>query len=157
MLRVLSSRAMTLKDLADEFGISRRQVYRELDRIQEEGHPLEQSDGEGERTWQLPLGYKGLPPVTVSPYELMALHFAKRHLDYLAGTPLSDDLGNLIKKVEVGLPHKVFDHLARINQVFLPRYSPVRDYAEQKTILKQLPEGVAPAMHRRPPASQAGL
>lgn len=155
MLRVLSSRSMTLKDLADEFSISRRQVYRELDRIQEEGHPLEQSDGEGEKTWQLPLGYKGLPPITVSSYELMALHFAKRHLDYLAGTPYADDLDSLIRKIEAGLPHKVFNHLARINQVFLPRYGPVRDYAGQKTILKQLQKALllqcaVVLLHRKP-------
>lgn len=68
---------MTIKDLSNEFGISRRQVYRDLDQIQEEGHPLEQSDGDGERTWQLPPGYKGLPPITVTPYELRALHFAQ--------------------------------------------------------------------------------
>lgn len=146
---------MTLKDLSDEFGISRRQVYRDLDQIQEEGHPLEQSDGDGEKTWQLPLGYKGLPPITVSRYELMALHFAKRHLDYLSGTPFVDDLDSLIKKVEAGLPHKVLNHLARINQVFLPRSGPVRDYAGQKTILKQLQKALllqctVILLHRKP-------
>jgi predicted DNA-binding transcriptional regulator YafY len=98
MLRALSSRSMTLKDLSDESGISTRQVYRDLGQIQEEGHPLDQSDGDGEKTWQLPLGYKGLPPITVSAYELMALHFARHLLDYLEGTPLTDDLDSLIKK-----------------------------------------------------------
>lgn len=154
MLRALSIRSMTLKDLAEEFSVSRRQVYRDLDRIQEEGHPLEQSDGDSEKTWQLPLGYKGLPPITVSPYELMALHFAESHLGYLQGTPLTDDLDSLIKKVEAGLPCKVLNHLARINQVFLPRSGPVRG-AEDRS--QTTSEGVAPPMHRRPPASQAGL
>ncbi len=129
---------MAVKDLSEEFGVTRRQVYRDLDRIQEEGHPLEQSDGGGEKTWQLPLGYKGLLPITVSPYELMALHFAKSHLAYLQGTPFTDDLESLIGKVEAGLPHKVLNHLVRINQVFLPRSGPVRDYAKQKIVLSQL-------------------
>jgi proteasome accessory factor B len=146
---------MSINELSDEFGVSRRQIYRDMDRIQEEGHPLEQSDGDGEKTWRLPLGYKGLPPIMVSPYELMALHFAKRHLDYLAGTPFVDDLDSLIKKVEGGLSHKVFNHLARINQVFLPRSGPVRDYAGQKVILKQLQKALllqctVVLRHRRP-------
>ena len=138
MLRALASRSMTVKDLAEAFEVTKRQVYRDLDRIHEEGHPLEQSDDGGEKTWHLPLGYKGLPPITVSPYELMALHFAKRHLDYLKGTPFVDDLDSLIQKVEGGSSHRVFNHLARINQVFLPRSGPVRDYAGQKVVLKQL-------------------
>ncbi|WHZ25095.1 MAG: hypothetical protein OJF47_004207 [Nitrospira sp.] len=155
MVRALSSRSMSINELSDEFGVSRRQIYRDMDRIQEEGHPLEQSDGDGEKTWRLPLGYKGLPPIMVSPYELMALHFAKRHLDYLAGTPFVDDLDSLIKKVEGGLSHKVFNHLARINQVFLPRSGPVRDYAGQKVILKQLQKALllqctVVLRHRRP-------
>ena len=129
---------MTLNDLADEYSVSKRQIYRDLDRIQEEGHPLEQSDGEGEKAWQLPLSYKGLPPITVSPYELMALHFAKHHVAYFNGTPFVENLESLIAKVEAGLPHRVLNHLARINQVFLPRYGPVRDYAKQETILAQL-------------------
>lgn len=107
MLRALASRSMTIKDLSDEFGICRRQVYRDIGRIQEEGHPLEQSDRDGEKTWQLPLTYKGLPPITVTPYELMALHFAKSHVDYLSGTPFVENLDSLIKKVEGGLPQPV--------------------------------------------------
>lgn len=160
MLRALASRSMTIKDLSDEFGISRRQVYRDLDQIHEEGHPLEQSDGEGEKTWQLPLTYKGLPPITVTPYELMALHFAKSHVDYLHGTPFADDLDSLIKKVEAGLPHKVFNRLARINQVFLPRSGPLRDYTRQNSILTQLQKALllqrrVLLFHRRPDYDEA--
>lgn len=155
MMRALASRIMSVKDLSEEFGITKRQVYRDLDRIQEEGHPLEQSDGDGEKSWQLPLGYKGLPPITVSVYELMALYFAKRHLDYLEGTPLTDDLDSLIKKVEAGLPHKILNHLTRINQVFLPRSGPIREYAGQKTVLKQLQKALllqrtVVLLHRKP-------
>jgi predicted DNA-binding transcriptional regulator YafY len=155
MLRALSSRSMSINELSGEFGVSRRQIYRDMDRIQEEGHPLEQSDGGGEKSWQLPLGYKGLPPITVSAYELMALHLAKRHLDYLAGTPFADDLDGLIKKIEAGLPHKIFNHLSRVNQVFLPRIGPVRNYAGQKVILKQLQKALllqctAVLLHRKP-------
>ena len=126
MIRALSSRSMSINDLSGEFGVSRRQIYRDIDRIQEEGHPLEQSDGGGEKSWQLPLGYKGLPPITVTPYELMALHLAKAHVAYLAGTPFVENLDGLIAKVQAGLPHRVANHLARINDVFLPRQAPVR-------------------------------
>ncbi|MDE3017391.1 MAG: HTH domain-containing protein [Nitrospirota bacterium] len=108
MIRSLASRACTLDDLCQEFGVSRRQVYRNLARIEEEGHPLTQiKDGLGESTWQLPLSYKGLPPVTLSPYELMSLYLAKSHLTYLKDTPFLDDLDGVIAKVRSGLPAKM--------------------------------------------------
>ena len=140
IVRVLTSRAVTVNELADEFGITRRQVYRDLDRIGEEGHPLTH-DGEGrDRLWQLPLGYKGLPKISISPNELMSLYLAKSHLAYLAGTPFSEDLDRVIEKIKAGLPRKTINHLDRILQVFIPRPRMMRSYATQKgtlTLLRQ--------------------
>lgn len=62
MMRTLASRAMSVSDLAEAFDVTRRQVYRDLERIEEEGHPLEQSDEGVEKTWSLPPQYRGLPP-----------------------------------------------------------------------------------------------
>ena len=138
MMRTLASRAVAVNDLAEEFSITRRQVYRDLQRIEEEGHPLIQSGEVGERMWQLPLGYRGLPPVTVSPYELMSLHLAKSHLAYMKGTPFVEDLDNLISKVQAGLPAKTVNHLERIGHVFAPLQGPIRSYARQKEVLTNL-------------------
>jgi len=138
MMRTLSSRAVTINDLAEEFVVTRRQVYRDLAEIENEGHPLERSDGSGEQTWQLPLGYKGLPQIAISQYELLSLHLAKNHLAYLNGTPFVDDLDEVIAKVEAGLPAKTANHLERISQVFTPVQGPKRSYAKQKKILSDL-------------------
>ena len=40
MLRALASRSMTVKDLTEAFEVTKRQVYRDLGQIQEQGHPL---------------------------------------------------------------------------------------------------------------------
>ena len=138
MMRTLASRAVTINGLAEEFGITRRQVYRDLAEIEDEGHPLERSDGSGEQTWQLPLGYKGLPQIAISQYELMSLHLAKSHLAYLNGTPFVDDLDSVIAKVEAGLPAKVVNHLERISRAFAPVQGPMRSYAKQKEVLSNL-------------------
>jgi predicted DNA-binding transcriptional regulator YafY len=138
MMRTLASRAVTINELAGEFWITRRQVYRDLAEIEKEGHPLEHSDGSGEQTWQLPLGYKGLPQIAITPYELMSLHLAKDHLAYLNGTPFIDDLESVIAKVEAGLPAKTANHLERISHVFVPVQGPKRSYAKQKKILSGL-------------------
>src|SRR5205807_6628415 len=128
----------TDNDLAQKIGITKRQVYRDLKRIEEEGHPLTQSDGLGERTWQLPLGYKGLPPITLTPYELMSLYLAKSNLSFLAGTPFTDDLDGVIGKITAALPQKTINHLERIGQTFLPLLRPLRRYDKQKAVLSVL-------------------
>lgn len=138
MMRTLASRTVTVKELAGEFGISRRQIYRDLAQIQEQGHPLEQSDCSLDRTWQLPLGYKGLPQIGVSPYELMSLHLAKSHLAYLRGTPFLEDLEGVIAKVESGLPAKTTNHLERIVGVFSPLYRGTRAYSGSRDLLRAL-------------------
>lgn len=135
MMRALSSRSMAVQELVDEFTITRRQVYRDLARIQEEGHPITQSQDIGERTWQLPLDYKGLPPITLSPSELMSLYLAKSHLAFLKGTPFWEDLENVIAKVEAGLPVRTTNHLERIVQALATLARPVRDYSRKKAVL----------------------
>ena len=138
MIRTLASRAVTVGELAGAFGITRRQVYRDLDRIQYEGHPLKH-DGEGrDRLWQLPLGYKGLPQITLSPNEVMALYLAKSHLAYLHGTPFAEDLDRVMEKLTAGLPRKTVNHLERIVQVFISRPTMIRPYAVQNAVLTLL-------------------
>lgn len=106
---------MTVLDSSDQFGISRRQVYR--DRAQRRrgirsSNRTNMEKGPGICHWDI-----RAPADHVSPYEVMTLHFARRHLDYLTGTPLTDDLDSLIAKIEAGLPHKVLNYLVRIDQI----------------------------------------
>ncbi|HWP57330.1 MAG TPA: transcriptional regulator [Candidatus Acidoferrales bacterium] len=155
MMRALASRVWTINELAQELGVSRRQVYRDLDRIEKEGHPLVQSGGVGERTWQLPLGYRGLRPIMLTPLELMSLYLARSNLSYLAGTPFVDDLDGVLAKLKAGLPQRTINHLERIGQCFIPLLRPLRRYEKQKEALKTLQKALllqrtARIRHRRP-------
>jgi proteasome accessory factor B len=123
----------TVGELANEFHITKRQVHRDLQHLEESGFPLEPEGGR----WRLPPGFKGLE-VVVSPHELMSLYFAKCHLDYLKGTSLVDDLDAVIQKVEAGLPDKVRNHIERIVTTFAPFQRPVRDYAAKKDVIESL-------------------
>lgn len=135
MMRALAARALTVNELAEEFSITRRQVYRDLNQIEAEGHPLVQDADVGERIWRLPLGYKGLPPITVSPYELLSIHIARAHLSYLDGTPFLEDLDTVIKKIQAGLPVKTTNHLDRIVDASFHIARPTRSYQLQRSIL----------------------
>ncbi len=129
---------MTINELAHEFEITRRQVYRDLERLEEEGHPLTLSDVSGERSWQLPLGYKGLQPITLSPYELMSLQLARSGLAYLEGTPFLDDLDQTLAKIRTSLPEKTSNHWDRLLQVFTPLPRPLKTYGGQASLLRDL-------------------
>jgi predicted DNA-binding transcriptional regulator YafY len=135
LVRILASRSVTIRDLAHQLLVSPRQVRRDLHRIEEEGHPLSYSEDGGERNWQLPLGYRGVPPIAISPYELMALYLAKSQLQYLDGTPFVEDLDRVIAKVEASLPQKTHNHLERILHTFVPGPVPRRRYHLQRDIL----------------------
>lgn len=114
MMRTLVSRGVTVNELAQEFSITRRQVYRDLQEIEEGGHPLTSSDDPGEKTWRLPLQYSGLPPITLNRYELMSLQLARANLNHLEGTPFMEDLDAVIAKMATSLPAKTANHLERI-------------------------------------------
>jgi predicted DNA-binding transcriptional regulator YafY len=138
MMRMLASRGCTIKDFVEEFRVSSRQVRRDLAAVEAQGHPLECSDDVGERTWHLPLGYKGLPPITLDRYELMSLQMARSNLSHLANTPFVKDLDTVIAKVVDALPAKTTNHLERIVQVFAPLRRGIRSYAGKFDLLHQL-------------------
>jgi predicted DNA-binding transcriptional regulator YafY len=138
MMRALASRACTIKELGQEFSISSRQVRRDLKEIEAEGHPLISSDEPGEKSWQLPLGYKGIPPVTLTRYELMSLQLALASLSHLEGTPFLEDLKGVIAKVAASLPAKTANHLERIIRVFAPIQRGSRRYTGKKDTLARL-------------------
>lgn len=138
MLRTLASRQVTPKELAEQLGVSRRQVHRDLRQLQQDGYPLEGHEEGRDGTWQLPAGYQGFPQIAVTPYEVMALQLARSHLAYLAGTPFLEDLDSVLAKVQAGLPHKVANHLERLVHAFAPLQRPTRSYAKQKGVLTEL-------------------
>lgn len=129
---------MTTKELAQEFGVTPRQVYRDRKHIEASGIPLVSDESAGEQSWRLDPEYKWLPPLPPTPSELMSLYLAKSHLAYLKGTPFADDLESLSRKIEATLPAKTVNHLDRIVQVFLPLQRPLRSYDKRKAVLTAL-------------------
>lgn len=139
MLRVLSSREWTIADLAGEFEITYRHALRDLKQIRDAGFPLRQNRAADRQTYyQLPLGYKGVPPLTLTAEELMSLFFAKCQLASLKGTPFAEDIESLFRRIKAEQPDRTFNHLERIVKTFFPLQWPTRDYSAQKEVLVAL-------------------
>ena len=67
MMRMLASRACTIKELAQEFGISSREVRRDLEEIEAEGHPLTASDDAGRKALATAARLQGPPAGRIEP------------------------------------------------------------------------------------------
>ncbi len=140
VIRILEARyGATVDELAEECGVTRRTVYRDLDAIPDAGYPLV-SDPEpgGQTLYRFMTGFKKLPPITFSLEELMTLYLCRGQLGFLRGTPFQDDLDDIFGRIHSSLPPRSVAHLERIAETASPKFQGERDYAAKKDLLKEL-------------------
>jgi predicted DNA-binding transcriptional regulator YafY len=140
VIRLIEARhGITVDELAEETGVDRRTVYRDLAAIQEAGYPLI-SDRDGVRKlYRFLTRFKDIPPITFTLQELMALSLFRSQLDFLKGTAFRDDMEAIFRKVNSVLPPRYAAHMERITRVSVPLLHGIRDYgkvAEQLSVLR---------------------
>ncbi len=115
ILRTLGARhGITIGELAEEFGVTKRTLYRDLKALEEAGYPLLSEVIEGTTYWKLEPHFKNIPPVTFTLNELMALYFRWKMVISPRGSPFRADLESALKKIESSLPAR---HLARLERI----------------------------------------
>jgi predicted DNA-binding transcriptional regulator YafY len=120
ILRTLWTRnGITIGELAEEFGINKRTVYRDLRALQDSGYPLLSEVVDGAALWSLEPSFKHVPAITFNLNELIAL-FSSRNLFKAHGFPLNLDLESAFKKITSALPGKDIAKLERMEEMFLP-------------------------------------
>ncbi len=106
LARLRSGRPLKAQDLADEFEVSVRTAYRDLDFLRDEWRvPLEFDRARA--SYLLTEPTTALPLVTLSGGELVALYFAEKVLAQYRGTPFEADLASAFRKIEELLPSSV--------------------------------------------------
>lgn len=140
VIRILESRyGATVDELAEECGVTRRTIYRDLDAIRDAGYPLvSDPEDDGRMLYSFITGYKKLPPITFSLEELMTLYLCRGQLGFLSGTPFQDDLDAIFGRIHSSLPPRSVAHLERIAETASPKFQGERDYAAKKGLLKEL-------------------
>lgn len=140
VIRILESRyGATVDELAEECGVTRRTVYRDLDAIRDAGYPLiSDPEADGRTLYSFITGYKKLPPITFSLEELLTLYLCRGQLGFLAGTPFQDDLDAIFGRIHSSLPPRSVAHLERIAEAASPKFHGERGYAAKKDLLKEL-------------------
>jgi predicted DNA-binding transcriptional regulator YafY len=121
VLRTLGTRqGITIGELAEEFGVTKRTLYRDLRALEDAGYPLLSEIIEGTTYWKLEPSFKGVPPVTFTLNELMALYFSRKLIASPGGSPFHGDLESAFNKIESALPAKHLARLEKIEEMFTP-------------------------------------
>lgn len=139
IIRLIEARhGITLEELAEEAGVTRRTIHRDLNAIQEAGYPLISERLLGRKVYRFLTRFKDVPPISFTLQELMTLGFLRSQLDFLEGTPFHDDMEAICRKVNSVLPPRYAAHMERIAGVSLPLLQGRRDYRRAGEALKVL-------------------
>jgi proteasome accessory factor B len=118
ILRTLGARhGITIGELAEEFGVTKRTLYRDLKTLEEAGYPILSEVIEGTTYWKLEPSFKGVPPLTFTLNELMALYSGRK---LIGRSPFREYLESAFKKIETALPSKHIARLEKIDEIFTP-------------------------------------
>lgn len=157
VIRLLETRyGASVDELAEECGVTRRTIYRDLKAIEEAGYPLISEPGEDGRVlYRFMTGFKQIPPITFSLEELMTLHLCRSQLAFLRGTPFAEDLDAIFTRIHSSLPPRSVAHLERIASATAPKFSGVPDYSGRYQDLVALRRALIRQfrclLHYRPP------
>jgi predicted DNA-binding transcriptional regulator YafY len=112
VVRLQSRRVVRAEDIAADFEISVRTVYRDLAALGEAGIPIMAEAGIG---YSLVKGYH-LPPVMFTAEEASALFTGGKLVDHLTDASLRKQMGSALLKIRSVLPRDRQDYLDRLER-----------------------------------------
>ena len=162
-IRLIESRhGISLDELAEESGVNRRTIHRDLNAISDAGYPLTAEWVGNRKFYRFITGFKDVPPIGFSLQELLTLYFLRSHLETLQGTPFHDDLGSIFRKINSVLPPRYAAHLERLSRITLPIMHGRRDYSKVSALLTGLRKALlfqqkVQLQYRTPSRKEAGI
>ncbi|TLS48674.1 YafY family transcriptional regulator [Paenibacillus antri] len=114
MMLVNEKRRFTIRELADELGVSRRTIIRDLGELGELGVPLYSEVGAagGYRV----LHDKMLPPIHFTEHEAVAIFFASQALERYSALPFELETSSALRKFYAKLPGDVRAKIDRLKR-----------------------------------------
>jgi predicted DNA-binding transcriptional regulator YafY len=103
LLTVQHKRRIRAQDLAQQFEVSKRTIYRDMSALNQMGIPIVAMPGEG---FELVKGFY-LPPLMFKEEEAIALSLGLRLLTQQAAGSLTDSADSALAKIKVALPEQV--------------------------------------------------
>lgn len=139
IIRLLETRrGLTLDELAEECGVDRRTIHRDLNTVEEAGYTLTSEWVEGKKVYSFLTKSRNIPPITFTLPQLMSLYLLRSLGAHLAGTPFLAEIDDLFRAINSVLPDRYAAHLERIARVSLPLLHGARDYSRSAAYLQEL-------------------
>lgn len=131
VIRLLETRnGLTLDELAEECGIDRRTVHRDMNAISEAGYPLISEWLDGKKIYRFITKSRNIPPIPFTLNQLMSLYLLRSMALQFTGTPFQSEIEELFKSINSALPDRYAAHLDRIARVSLPLLHGAPDYTD---------------------------
>jgi predicted DNA-binding transcriptional regulator YafY len=113
LLLLQHRRRVRAQDLAEQFAVTRRTIYRDMAALNQGGVPVVSLPGEG---YELAEGYF-LPPMVFTGREAIALVLGARLLCQQAGGGFAADAKQALAKLTVALPRRTRQHVADLSGI----------------------------------------
>ncbi|SEK72768.1 Predicted DNA-binding transcriptional regulator YafY, contains an HTH and WYL domains [Paenibacillus sp. cl141a] len=112
MMMINAKKSFTVRELADEFGLSVRTISRDLDELSGLGVPIYSVQGRG-GGYRL-LQERMLPPISFTESEAIAIFFACQSLSYFSTLPFGDGAATALHKFYHYLPADIKEQIERL-------------------------------------------
>lgn len=145
LMKLAAHRAVgvTVSELVEEHGVTRRTIERDLEALSQAGFPLGILNQEGSQKYWGVLGpAPDMPPFPLDQDELIAVWLASGLFDFFEGTPYKDGMDRLRSKIASTLPPRVVARLEDIDTHFAPIHHERALYREKQGIVATLNKSI---------------
>ncbi|HSD88118.1 MAG TPA: WYL domain-containing transcriptional regulator [Kofleriaceae bacterium] len=145
LLRLLADATdgYSVKQLADQLGASKATIERDLATLEHDFAIVEESAGKQKKVYRIDQKLRALEAITFGTTELLAICAAQASLASLAGTPLHDDLHEVMMKIRGFLSPRHNGGLDALSKVFMPHVRGHVNYEPQRELIDQLGDAIA--------------
>lgn len=145
ILRLLanSGRSFSVRELAEQFNVSKTTIQRDLATLEQEFALVEEQINKQKKVYRIDQTIRALETITFGPCELLALHAAESAMRGLTPTPLHEDLRRVVHKIRGFLSPRHNGGLDDIARVFQAHSRGFVDYNDQREIIDELGDAIA--------------
>jgi len=145
ILRLLSEspRAWGVKELAEQLKVSKATIERDLATLERDFAVVEESVGKQKKAYRIDHEIRALETLTFGTSELLAIYAAHASLAAMAGTPIHEDLREVMSKIRGFLGPRHNGGLDAMARVFVTHARGKIDYEPQRELIDSLVDAIA--------------
>ncbi len=144
LLRALSRRAdgLTVKQMAEELGVSQKTIRRDLETFQQVGFPIRQTTGQfGRKQWHLDASREA-PGLFFAFDEAVALYLGQHLLEPLAGTVFWEASRRAFRKIRASLSTEALRYIDLFAALFYQTARGTSDYSKKAELIDRLVQAI---------------